>query len=319
MHVSTPLRDLSIGAASEDGDFVLELAAPFVDVEKQIDQYYEYPIGEWNRLEVQERGPSQKSREASYTLSTTPYECKRYAVKKGYDWSDKAEADAILDLDRDAADYLSNQMKLKGDQLFATEAMIAATWTTDFDGAAAKAYGSSEVLFWDDASGDPQEDHYYLSGQVKGLCGKTPNVMVVGWDVHTALVANAQVRDAIKHTSPAGGANIENFLASYFNVEQYIPGGAFYNSAAEGATDSIAFLIPSDSVWAGYVSKRKGARVFTATRTFAFRDDGRASKGVVTRQWQDEERTTTWNECEMFWDMKIISADAGYFIDDVLT
>jgi len=175
------------------------------------------------------------------------------------------------------------------------------------------------VLYWDNASGDPQEDHMYLSGQVKALTGKWPNVLVVGFDVHTALISNATVRDAIKHTEFTGAKETMAKLAGYFGVDKYLPAGAFYNSAAENATDSLGFLVPSDSVWSGYIDPAQARRVYTACRTFAFKDDGRASNGVVARKWDEIQTTTSYAEVEAFWDVRVTAAGAAYFIDDVLT
>jgi hypothetical protein len=319
MHVATPLQNLTIAAMNKDDDFILEEACPFMNVDKQTDRYYIYGVGDWNRIEMQPRGPSERSHGAGWSVSNTTYECTREAVHSSYDWSDKAEADDAFDLDTDHSVYLAQQSKLRAEQLFATEIMIAATWTTDFDGASAKAYSSSEVLYWDNASGDPQEDHIYLAGQVKALCGQWPNVMVIGFDVFSALVTNATVRDAIKHTQFTGVKEVAAKLAGYFGVEKLLIAGAFYNSAAEGATDVLGFLVPSDSVWAGFIDPTEGKRIYTACKTFAFKDGGRAVNGVVTRKFDLIEETTTYAECEAFWDVKVIAAAGGYFIDDVLT
>jgi hypothetical protein len=318
MHISRPLQNLTIAAMSDAKDFHLFDVAPALEVDAQIDKYFEYDTGAWNRIEMSPRGSSEQSARSGWDLSTSEYNCQREAVAKETDWSDAAQADAAINTDQDAADYLANQARMRGEQLMAAN-MVAGTWTQDWDGAAAKAYGSSQVLYWDNASGDPQADHYYISGLVKAQVGKWPNVMMVGQSVHSALVGNAQVRDALKHTGYAGGKDLESKMAEYFGVEKYLVGGAFYNSAKEGQTKSLAQIFPTDSVWAGYVNPRVGKKVMTAMTTFCFKDGGRASQGVVARQWDDTNITSTISEIETFWDVKIISADAGYFIDDVLT
>lgn len=319
MHVSAPLANLTIAAMNEDSDFVLKEACSFQQVEKQTNKYFVYGVGDWNRIEMQPRGSSQRSEKGGWSLSTTEYNCRRESLSVPEDWYDVDEADEAIDADMDAADYLANQAKLRGEQLFSAEIFIAATWTTDFDGAAAKDYASSEVLYWDNASADPQEDHLYLSGVVKALCGKTPNVMVVGYDVHVALLTSAVVRDAIKHTEFTGPQEVYAKMARFFGVDKYLVAGAFYNSAAEGATDSFGFLVASDSVWAGYIDPREGKKVYTACKTFAYNARGEAADGVVARKWDQQNETSTYHEVDTFWDVKIVAADAGYFIDDVMT
>lgn len=319
MHVDTPLTNFTLASESLQKDFVLFEAAPVLPVDKQTDKYYVYDVGAWNRSEMQPRGSSEESHGSGWSLSTTTYDAKRYAVHKDFDWSDKANADSVLSLDQDAADWLANQARIKGELLFGANIFKASTWTTDWDGASSKDYSSSEVLYWNNSSGDPQADHYHLAGIVKGLSGHWPNVMVVGSDVHKALVVNPQVRDAIKYTSATGGKMIEDFLAAYFGVEKYLVAGAFYNSAAEGASASLGYILDPDDVWCGYVSQEVKPKTYTACKTFAYRNGGSASKGIQTRSFDIQSKTSTRYEIEVFWDVKVTAADAGYFIDEAVS
>jgi hypothetical protein len=310
---------MSVLAMQEADNFVLGAMAPFLPVDKQVDEYYVYDQGDWNRIEMAPRGSSERSRQAGWRLSTTAYSCKREAVSVGFDWSDDANADEVINTDLDASEYLANQSMMRGDQLGAAACFGAALWTTDWDGAAAKDYASNEVLYWSDSSADPQADHTHLANKVFQLTGKWPNVMVVGSDVLTALIGNSVVRGAIQYVKEAGLQALLDSLAFHFKVEKFLVAGGMYTSTVEGqSTQTQSQLFDADDVWCGYVNPTVGPRTFTAARTFAFKDGGRAKDGVVTRKFELVQETTTWSEIETFWDVKIIAADAAYFIDEAV-
>jgi hypothetical protein len=308
------LANFTIVAANEDKEFIARQVGNFVPVDHKKDTYYEYGKSAWNRLEMAPRGPSEESHGAGWTLSTGSYDCERWAVHKDFDWSDEADTDDALDLDLDAAAWGENQIRLKLDSLVNAAVMTAATWTTDYDGVSGTP-GANEIKQWDQSASTPQADHMTLNGTVKGLCGKDCNTMIMGHKVFRKLITHSVVRDAIKYTDPTMVRVVQSKLAAFFGVEQLFVGGAFYESAAEGATSSVAFLINEDDLWAGYLSKEVKKRTYTAWKVFAYKDGGRAVDGLVTRKFDIEAKTTTRYEFEMFVDVKVIAADAGYFVD----
>ena len=68
-----------------------------------------FNAGDWNRMEMQPRGPSEESHGGGWRLSTDSYRCDRYALHKDWDYSDADNADvAVADTDEQAKLYLAN-------------------------------------------------------------------------------------------------------------------------------------------------------------------------------------------------------------------
>jgi hypothetical protein len=314
MHQNAPLQDMTVGNTQEETNFVLRQCGPFQPVDQKSNTYYVFDDGDWNRMEMAPRGPSQESNGGGWRLSTDNYRCDRWAVHKDFDWDDEANADvAVAETDSDAAEFLANQARIYGDYIFGNEVMAESVWTTDLDGTSSTVSPGTNFKYWDDSAGDPQEDIQYYQEVVIGLMGKRPNVLVVGAKTHARLMSNAAVKAAIKVTDLMGPDAIKAKMAAYLGIEKYIVGSAYRNTAAEGATKSIAYIIDSKAAWMGFVNPEIGKRKQTAFRCFAYKHKGMATDGMVVRSLDIEEKTTTRHEIECFWDVKIVNADAGVF------
>lgn len=315
MHQSRPLTELTVGNQQDDENFILRQLGPFMPVEHKKDDYYVYDDGDWNRMEMQPRGPSQESEGTGWRLSTESFSADRYACHKDFDWTDEDDADDALDTDSDASDFMSNQGRIYGDFLLGSNVFAPAVWTTDLDGTTGAVTVGTNFKQWDDAAGDPQADIIYYSEVQRGLMGHEANMMVVGAVAHARLLTNATVRDHIKYTSIPTKAKVRQELASYFGVDKYLVAGAYRTTSAETATKAISYILDSKAAWIGYVNPEIGKRKMTSFRTFAYKDGGRASDGVVVRTIDMPWITSTRYEIETFWDVKVINADGGVFFD----
>lgn len=318
-HYSSTLQDSTVAFQQDDAAFVAGNAATWNDTEKKEAGYYIYDTGEWNRMQMCVRGTSEKSARGGWTHSRDTYHCNRHSIEHAEDWADVADADEAFNIDEDNAEWLANQGKMHADYSWQAVVMLPATWTTDYDGVAASP-STSEQLQWNDSSADPQKNTEVLKSAVHSLIGRFPNVMVVGADVHAQVITNTVVRDAIKHTDKTfiDGASLSNTqLASFFGVERYLVARGIYNTAAKGATVSMGYLVNKKDLWLGYISPTKGKKKLTAVSVFAWRGpDGVGSNGLVTYKYDDDDIRSTVYGIEEYIDVKIISADAGAFVDD---
>jgi hypothetical protein len=301
----------------DDDAFVAGAASPFLPVDKKEATYYTYVQGDWQRREMKVRGTGQRAHRAGWRHSTDSYHCERYAVAHEEDWADSADSDEAFNIDEDNSAWLADQVMIDVDYKWQATVMLPATWTTDWDGVAA-APGASELLQWNDGSSDPQKDILNIQSAVHALIGRYGNVMVVGADVHTNVVTNAVVRDAIKHTDKTFTGTITHAqLASFFGVEKYTVARGIHNTGVEGATVSMGYLVNEKDLWLGYVNPNPGKRKMSATYTFAWKGpEGVGQDGVATRKFDDTDRKITVYEVETYHDVKIVAADAGAFVDD---
>jgi hypothetical protein len=318
MHQNRPLETMTIATMQEDASFILMSASggALEEVEHKSDTYYIFNAGDWNRMEMQPRGPSQESEGGGWRLSTDSFQCDRRALHKDWDYSDSDNADvAIADTDEQAKLYLANQGRIYGDYLMGTEVMAAAVWTDDLDGTTGSPTVGTSFVQWDQSSGDPQADSFEYTQRIHGRIGMKPNTWISGAVAHSRLLQNDTVRDAIKYTQLPSQQAIEGALAKYLGVERYFVANGFRNTAAEGATASLSYLCDSKAAWLGYVAQESGKYTMSAYKLFAWKHAGKANKGIVIRSIDMPWKTSIRHEIETFWDVKVVSADAGVFFD----
>jgi len=315
-HYSSTLQDFTLAYIQDDAAFVAGQAAPAQPVPKKEATYYTYSQGDWLRNEMKIRGTGERAARAGWHQSTDTYHCNRKAVAHDEDWADMSDADPAFNIDEDNADYLAGQAKMNWDYEWTSVVMQPATWTTDYDGVASSP-SANELLQWNDSSSDPQKNVQTLQSAIHSYIGRYANVMVVGADVHAQVLTNTVVRAAIQYTAQTTIANVMNALAGFFGVEKYLVARGIYNTGPEGGTDSISYITNKKDMWLGYVDPRKGRKVLTAAKTFAWTGpDGVGQDGIVTSKYDIEDRKVTSYELEQYIDIKIVAASAGAFVDD---
>ena len=157
VHVNRPLTNVSIAFMQNATNFVADRVFPNIPVPNKSDVYFTYDRGEFNRDEMKERAPSTESAGGGFTVSTDSYSARRYAFHKDIDDELRANADAPLNMDRDATEYVTMKALIKREKLWTTKYFTGGVWTNDLDGVNSSP-GASEVLQWDDASSTPIED-----------------------------------------------------------------------------------------------------------------------------------------------------------------
>jgi hypothetical protein len=239
VHVNRPLTNVSVAYQQNASAYVADRIFPRVVVPKQSDQYFVYPKGEWFREDVALRAPGTETPGTGYTPSTDTYFAHVYGVHRNIDDQTRANADIPLNLDREATQFVTNQLLLKRDKLFLAKYFTTGVWDTDKTGVTSGPTGS-QFIQWDQAASDPVQDVHDGVLAVEGATGLRPNVMLVGPEVHSVLVNHADVLDRIKYTER--GIVTEALLASLFGVDRYMVARAVQNSAAEGAAASMGFM-----------------------------------------------------------------------------
>jgi hypothetical protein len=125
---------------------------------------------------------------------------------------------------------------------------------------------------WSDPTSDPKKAVLDANASLV----MDANTMVVGKQVHNALLQHTKVLDAVKYTM--GGVTVtEETLARYFGVERYIVGGALLDSANDGAAESLGFIW-GKFAWIGYVNyKNANALAMLSQPSFGIMPISRAA------------------------------------------
>lgn len=311
VHVNAALTGISVAYLQDNRDaFAADQVFPVVPVEKQSDSYFTYDRGDWYRIEARPRAPASESAGGGFALSTETYAAIVYAIHKDVDDQLRANADPAVDPDADATEWVTRQLLLKRERVWADAFFKTAVWTGDQTGVAATP-GANQFLQWNDVNSNPIEDIKAQIIAVQKRTGFRPNVLVLGPETHNKLSDHPDVVDRIKYTERA--IVTADLLAALFGVERVVIPAAIENTALEGAADSLAFIYskaallvyaaPRPSLlqpsggyifgWTGYA----GAAAFGG-RVLSFRMDALKADRV---------------EGELAFAAKLVSADLGAF------
>jgi hypothetical protein len=110
---------------------------------------------------------------------------------------------------------------------------------------------SAPTYGWDDnTNSTPLSDAAYARAQVKAGCGYPPNTAIMSWEVYNVLRSSKQLLNyalafyGISGASAFGSGLLnDNQLALVLGVDRIMVGGAMYNTAEGGQTQSLS------SVW----------------------------------------------------------------------
>lgn len=330
VHVNQPLTNISIAFTQSQTNFVADRVFPLVPVAKQSDLYYTYDRSYWFRSEMKTRAPGTESAGAGYKVSTASYSCDVFALHKDIADQVRANEDTPLNSDRDAAEWLALQAKLKKERDFASTFMAGGVWTFEADGVSSSptAAGSfdptnasnNDKLQWNDASATPIEDVRQGKRYVLESTGFEPNVMVAGQAVVDALLDHPDIIDRIKYGQTAGGPAIAgtNALAQLFGVDEILVSSGVQNTAAEGATAANSFIVGKHALLA-YRAPRASIMTPSAGYTFSWTGYlGGANGAPQISKFRMDALKSDRVEAEMAYDQKVVSADLGYFFDGIV-
>lgn len=320
VHVNTPLTQISIAYLQNMNHFVSSQVFPNISVTKQSDRYYTYDRGEFNRDEARKRAPGTESAGGSYTIDNTPtYFADIYAFHKDIPDQTRANADDVLNLDREATEYVTHKAMIRREKDWVTSYFQGGIWTNDYDGVASNPTGD-QVLQWNDDASTPIEDVRFAKTTVLQSTGFMPNTLVLGKQVYDALADHPDIIDRIKYGQTAGqpAMGALNYLAQLFEVDRILISMAIENTAAEGADNVHAFIAGKKAMLC-YSAPTPGLMTPSAGYTFSWTGFlGAGPEGNRIKRFRREKLESDRVEVQMSWDQKLVSADLGFFWDTIV-
>ena len=309
-HVNVPLTDMAIRYQLNQKYLVADNVFPNLPVMRRADRYYVYQKGDWARVDAQARAPATESVGGGWTLDNTPtYYCEKYAIHKDIDDDIRANADEMIaaNFDKDATQYVTQQLLRKREQMFVSKFFSTGVWDTDLDGTS-----HGDFTPFDDVTVDPVLTIKNQMLNVLKLTGYMPNVMVVGPEVHQVLENHSKILDRIKYTQR--GIVTEDILAAVFGVEKYLVPRVAQNTAVKGQTDAMS-LVYGKNVLLAYANASPSIEQPSAGYTFSWKGYfGASGAGLRIKQFRIEPREVDRIEGEMAFDMKATATDLGCFL-----
>jgi len=319
IHIDRALTNISVAYMQSADVFIADKVFPIVPVQKQSDTYFVYKREDFFRDEAQERAKGTESAGGDYDVEQAPpYFARVYAFHHDVTEQDRVNADNPLKPNEDATEFVSHKLLLKRENLWAQKYFQAGIWATEIQGVSSSP-SAGQTLQFDSPSSDPVK---FIKNQSTAMIERTgykANTLVLSPYVYDALVEHPDIIDRIKYTQK--GIATRDLLAQLFEVDNiYVP-YAIQNTEAKGKTGAYSFVMGKHALLC-YVEKNPGLKKPSAGYIFAW--TGLMSAGAfgnrivrIPMPWlgMDTERI----EGEMAFDMKVVAADLGVFLKDIVS
>lgn len=315
VHVNQPLTNISIAYIQSADQFIATRVFPNVPVAKQSDRYFRYEKEDWFRVEAQERAPGTESAGGGWRIDNSPtYYARVYAVHKDIDDQIRANQDNPIDMDRDATLWVTTQLLLKRERVWAESYFQTGVWGTDLEGVDSTPT-TGQFLRWNDPDSTPVEDVTNAAVAVAEKTGFRPNTLVLSPFVYNALRHHPAVLERIKYTQR--GVVTSDILAGLFDVDRVLVPWGVVNLAAEGVVgDSDFSFVFGRSALLCYANPTPSILQPSAGYVFSWTGLlGAGEQGGRIKRFRMEHLSADRIEGEMAFDAKVVSPDLGVFFD----
>lgn len=315
VHVDSILTNLSVGWMTDDQSYIADRVFPVVPVTKQGGRYFVYDRGDFYRAEMERRGPGTESAGGGYRVAQDTYFADVWALHKDVADQDRVNTDDPLNMDRDAASYLTQQALIRKEKQWVSKYFTTSVWTGDQTGVAAGP-AANQFLQWNAALSTPLVDIRAQRLAIAKRTGYTPNTLVLGAETWNALADNASVADRIKYSERAFFG--PELLSAALGIPRIFIASGIENTAAETSAGSpqpfTGAFIAGKGAWLGYVAPSPSLQTPSAGYTFAWTglEGANAMGGAISKFRMDMIKSDR-VEIEMAFDMKVIAADLGTY------
>lgn len=310
VHVDVPLTNISTAYIQSQDAFIASKVFPIVRVQKQTDKYYTYTKNDWFRDEAQLRADASQSAGSGYGLSTATYSCDVWAFHKDIGSQVRANADAQINLDRDAVQFVTQRLLLRQELQWVSDYFTTSVWATD----------STPSNLWSDyTASDPIEDIETGKETILKNTGFMANTLVLGYQVARKLRNHPDIVDRIKYTQGVTARTVTNeMLAAMFGVDRVLVPYGVKATNNEGETAAYDFAHGKHALLC-HVAPSPG--LLTPSAGYIFAWDG-VSGGLgqnvgITRIDMPKEKAQR-IEGEIAFDNKVVGSDLGYFFSSAV-
>ena len=317
-HVDRLLTNYSVTYMQDATNFIANAASTQIPVNNQSDLYAIYDKGYFFRDEMEARPLGGRPTQMGYKISQGTYNATEFALEHTVDDRQRANTDAPISLDQNATRILTNKAMINRDRKWATSFFKSGVWGTDLAGVSSSP-SAGEFLQFNDGNSEPLQIIDAEKDKIAQASGMEPNTIVLGSKVKRFLRTHPDLLDLIKYTQ--GGVAEEAVMASLFGVERVVTPKSVYNSADEGATDAMSFIVPETGMWMGYVERNPSLDSPTAIASFNWTGllGGAANEmgGVITRG-RDSRAYSDYFHIRSAYDLRAVSTELGVWFGNVV-
>lgn len=321
VHVNTPLTNFSQKYLQNLAAFVALVAMPNAPVTKQSDLYYEFDRDDFYRDEADERADGTETQGSGFNLSTNPYYAKVYGFHKDVTDRQRTNADAPVQLDESATQFVMHKLMIRRERAFAARFFATGIWGTDLTGVTSGAT-AGQFNRWSGAASDPVQDIRTGARTIQQNTGYRPNRLLLGRESWDTLIENDSILNRI-----SGGADpsrpaivMRQLLAQLFEVEQIHVFDGVYTTTLEGVSPQVRSFIGGDNALLYYAPSTVSLNEPTAGVQFSWTGyTGATPNGQRIKRFRMEHLASDRIEGEMAFDYKVTGPALGYFFSDCTT
>jgi hypothetical protein len=309
--IDVPLTNVSTAYWQDDDQFIATKVFPVIPVEHKTDKFYTYTKADWFRDEAKPRADASESAGSGWGMSTGSYSCDVFALHKDIGDQVRENADAGINLDSDAARFLTQRMLLRQEIQWVTDMFTTSVWATD----------STPSNLWSDfTASDPIEDMETGKETILSTTGREANTLVLGYQVARKLRNHPDIIDRIKYTTGVNGMTVSNeLLASMFGVKKVYVAKAIKNTAVEGETAAYSFVFGKHALLL-HVPDNPGLLTPASGYTFSWRGVSYGlGSDIGIKRFRLEREAATRVEAQIAVDFKMVGSDLGYFFNGAVS
>lgn len=302
--VEPVLTNMLVGYQQSDDRFVASRVFPVVPVDKDSGTYMVFTKKYWFLDEMGNRAPGGNFAQVNMGVSSSTYSTLQWAAESRLADEVRANSQVPLDLESAAVRLLSQRSLIRKERAFAADFMTSSVWSSD-----------PTPTDWDDfTNGDPIGDVSTYGNTISDSTGQTPNTLVCGKIVHTALIRHPDILDRMKYVLLADKSTVEMNIAAVLGLQNYWVSKASYNSANEAASGTYSPIIDDDALLC-VVNPSAGLFDATAGKTFVWAGGG--GSGTIYTVRNDMVHADLIQIKEQ-WDQKAVATDLGIFFPDIV-
>jgi hypothetical protein len=316
VHVDAILTNISVAYMQRAENFIADRVFPVVPVDKQSDKFFTYDKNDWLRDEAQQRADGTESVGSGYNITTDTYYAPVYSIHKDIGDQTRANADAPINVDREAAEFVTHRLLLRRELQFVSDFMTTNVWGTDITGVASSPSSGQSIKWSDYTNSDPIEDIEAGKAGILSVTGLEANTLVLGYDTFRQLKNHPDLVDRIKYTSSQ--TITEDMLARMFDIDRVLVSKSIKATNKEGATGAYSFTTGKTALLC-HVAPNPGILTPSAGYTFTWTGVSQGLGATIgTSSFRMESLRATRVESEIAFDNKVIGSDLGYFFDSIV-
>lgn len=304
IHIDQALTEISQRVTNTE--LIADQVWPIVNVRKDSDKYFVYNKANL-RAENDEWAPKAMANETDWDVTTESYSTQRRALAQLVEDDEVQNADSPLDIMADTASTLTEKLMIR------LEKRLAGVLQTvgNYDADARPDISASASDQWDNfgsADSDPLEDIANGRQIVAKKIFRRPNLVFMSREVFEILKEHPKIIERIKYTQR--GLLTPDILASLFDVDRVLIAGGGENTAIEGAADSLAYIW-GKHCFLGWVTPSASLR----SPSWGYH---LMSQRLLAERWRDDPRKGEMLRVSMKETPKVVTQEAGYFLQNVI-